>query len=77
MFRVVGFVDLLLNSLNCLLEVFLDKEDSVLDKVKEVGLDSVLDIGLVFDIDIFGDFEYELDDEDYIGVIKVIKVVEI
>lgn len=74
--RAAGLVDSPPNSPNRSSEVPPDKEDGALDKAKEVGPDSVLDIGSVPDTDIFGDFEYELDDEDYIGATKATKAAE-
>ncbi|KAJ0250301.1 Uncharacterized protein HA466_0144610 [Hirschfeldia incana] len=70
--RAAGLVDSPPNSPNRSSEVPPDKED----KVREVGPDNVLDIGSVPDTDIFGDFEYELDDEDYIGATKATKAAE-
>ncbi|KAJ4870696.1 Uncharacterized protein Rs2_09511 [Raphanus sativus] len=70
--RAAGLVDSPPNSPNRSSEVPPDKED----KAREVGPDNVLDIGSVPDTDIFGDFEYELDDEDYIGATKATKAAE-
>ncbi|KAF3547883.1 hypothetical protein DY000_02003030 [Brassica cretica] len=75
--RAAGLVDSPPNSPNRSSEVPPDKEDSSLDKAREVvGPDNVLDTGSVPDTDIFGDFEYELDDEDYIGATKATKASE-
>ncbi|KAF8084557.1 hypothetical protein N665_0712s0005 [Sinapis alba] len=72
--RAAGLVDSPPNSPNRSSEVPPDKDS--LDKVREVGPDNALDIGSVPDTDIFGDFEYELDDEDYIGATKATKASE-
>nr|VDC91438.1 unnamed protein product [Brassica oleracea] len=75
--KAAGLVDSPPNSPNRSSEVPPDKEDSSLDKAREVvGPDNVLDTGSVPDTDIFGDFEYELDDEDYIGASKATKASE-
>ncbi|CAH8388532.1 unnamed protein product [Eruca vesicaria subsp. sativa] len=74
--RAAGLVDSPPNSPNRSSEAPLDKEDSSLDKAREIGPDNVLDIGSFPDADIFGDFEYELEDEDYIGATKAKKASE-
>ncbi|CAN8246537.1 unnamed protein product [Cochlearia groenlandica] len=50
-----------------------DKGDGSLNKSLEVGPGNVLDIETIPDTDIFGDFEYDLDEEDYIGATKASK----
>lgn len=50
--------------------------DSSLDKAREVGPDNVLDIDSIPDTDIYGDFEYDLDDEVHIGATKATKASE-
>ncbi|XP_006396988.2 uncharacterized protein At4g10930 isoform X3 [Eutrema salsugineum] len=65
--RAAGLVDSPPNSPTHSTEVPPHNGDSSLDKARDVGPDNVLDTGTIPDTDIFGDFEYELDEEDYIG----------
>ncbi|KAG7557381.1 Zinc finger RING-type [Arabidopsis suecica] len=65
--RAAGLADSPPNSPTRSTEVPPEKVDSSLDKTREAGPYNVLDMDSVPDTDIFGDFEYELDEEDYIG----------
>ncbi|CAH2071033.1 unnamed protein product [Thlaspi arvense] len=74
--RAAGLADSPPNSPTHSTEVPPHEGDSSLDKARDVGPDNVLDIETVPDTDIFGDFEYELDDEDYIGATMATKASE-
>ncbi|KAF4351075.1 hypothetical protein F8388_013180 [Cannabis sativa] len=53
-------------------------EEGSLKSIREEGPEDVIEMGEGPDLDIYGEFEYDLDDEDYIGVgaAKVSKVIQ-
>ncbi|KAL1191866.1 hypothetical protein V5N11_007558 [Cardamine amara subsp. amara] len=65
--RAAGLADSPPNSPTRSTEIPPEKGDSSLDKAREADPVNVLDLDSIPDTDIFGDFEYELDEEDYIG----------
>ncbi|XP_010422023.1 PREDICTED: uncharacterized protein At4g10930-like isoform X2 [Camelina sativa] len=71
--RAAGLADSPPNSPTRSTEVLPEKGDSSLDKTREAVPYNVLDMNSVPDTDIFGDFEYELDEEDYIGATMATK----
>ncbi|XP_019057230.1 PREDICTED: uncharacterized protein At4g10930 [Tarenaya hassleriana] len=65
------------NSPVCSAEVLPDKAGNSLDKSREEDHpDNVLDIDVNPEVDIYGDFEYDLDDEDFMGVTTAAKALE-
>lgn len=74
--RAAGLADSPPNSPTHSTEIPPEKGDSSLDKAREADPVNVLDLDSIPDTDIFGDFEYELDEEDYIGATMATKASE-